>query len=105
MEKKMQRLQKTIQEVVSLGYEKAIRKGQRKVAVFIPLPFIPPCRPYKAEVAEIKIGQKTLKVMLFVEAAPQGGWIVRMQFPAEILSFNPVLDPEVGKKLLEKLQK
>jgi len=101
----MKKLQKTLQEVVSLGYEKALRKGQRRVSVFIPLPFIPPCRPYKTEVAEIRMGQETFKVRLFVEAAPQGGWIVKMQFPAEILSFNPALPPGEGKKLLEKLQK
>ena len=99
------KLQKTLQEVVSLGYEKALRKGQRRVSVFIPLPFIPPCRPYKTEVAEIRMGQETFKVRLFVEAAPQGGWIVRMHFPAEILSFNPALPLGEGKKLLEKLQK
>jgi len=99
------RLQKTLQEIITLGYEKALRKGQRRVSVFIPLPFIPPCRPYKTEVAEIRIGQETFKVRLFVEAAPQGGWKVKMQFPAEILSFNPVLSSEVGRTLLEKLQK
>jgi hypothetical protein len=99
----MKNLEKSVQEIITLGYEKALRKGRRNVVVFIPLPYLPPVRPYKAQVVEVRLGEETYKVRLFTEASKEGGWVVRINFPREILSFNPVLPKGEGQKLLEKL--
>jgi hypothetical protein len=91
--------EKSMQEILTLAYYKASRQGKREVSVFIPLPYLPPCEPYRVVEVEEKFG----KVKVFVRTAKQGGWVATVRFPREV--FNPVLPEEKGRELLEKLQK
>jgi hypothetical protein len=98
MEKKLQQLQKTIEEVLTLAYDKAVRTQKRDVEVYVPLPYLPPSPPYKSRVVDSQFGQ----VRIFTMASKKGGWVIRVKFPQEAITFNPPLKRREAEEILKR---
>jgi hypothetical protein len=95
---------KSIGEVLALGFYKATKgeNPKRHVSVYIPPRFIPPTPPYRSITVESK---EYGRVRVFTRPSKDGGWIISLTFPPDVVGFNPVLSGEVAKTLREKLQK
>jgi hypothetical protein len=104
MEKKIR--EKTVEEVIALAVYKISKLSQsgggvgKAVSVYIPPPYLPPCKPYKVHRVETEYGE----VKLFVRTSKNGGWVVDVKF-CQPLIFNPVIRREEAEKLKEKLKK
>jgi len=73
-----------------------VRQEKREVSVHIPIPFIPPCEPYKVWIVE---HEAFGKVRVFIRLSRRGGWVAIVKFPQEAITFNPVLRREAMEKL------
>jgi hypothetical protein len=96
----MELQEKSLQEIVSLAALKSARTGRKRVRIFIPPKFLPAreVKVYRTTKHETVYGP----VEVFCKPAQQGGWEVYVRFLKE--TFNPAVNQQVGKVLLEKLK-